>query len=217
MNGYSRMEFDLFARGRQRIAGVDEAGRGPLAGPVVAAAVILAPDCRIEGVSDSKKLTAAAREEAAARIRACAFAWATGSCTPGEIDTHNILQASILAMHRAVEALPAPPDFLLVDGNRFHHPALPFETVVRGDALCFSIAAASILAKVERDRVMCALDARYPDYGFARHKGYPTRAHVDALRRLGPTPEHRRSFSVKALMSQGEIFDDRQKGTGKKR
>ena len=129
----------------------------------------------------------------------------------------NILQASIHAMHRAVAALTVQPDFLLVDGNRFHHPALPFETVVRGDARCFSIAAASILAKVERDRIMCDLDAEYPDYGFARHKGYPTRAHVDALRRLGPIPEHRRSFTVKSLVSQGEIFDDRQTETGESR
>ncbi len=217
MNGYSDIEFDLIAAGRQRIAGVDEAGRGPLAGPVVAAAVLFAPDCRLDGVADSKKLSAAAREDAAERIRRSAIAWGTGSCSPAEIDTHNILQASILAMHRAVAALDPQPDFLLVDGNRFHHPALPFQTVVRGDARCFTIAAASILAKVERDRIMRVLDAQYPDYGFAQHKGYPTRGHVDVLRRFGPTPEHRRSFTVKALVSQGDIFNDRQTETGEKR
>ena len=209
MNGYSTREFDLLARGMHAIAGVDEAGRGPLAGPVVAAAVIFDPGIRIEGVGDSKVLNAGQREELAAQIQRNARAWAVASSSPGEIDEINILQASILAMHRAVDALPVAPDYLLVDGNRFHHPLLRFETVVKGDALCFSIAAASILAKVERDGIMCALDAEYPDYGFARHKGYPTRGHIEALRRHGPCELHRRSFTVKAFTEQLGVFDDR--------
>ena len=215
MNGFSALEFDLLADGWQSIAGLDEAGRGPLAGPVVAAAVVFSPNCRLDGVDDSKALMERAREELADRLRACALSWAIGMCTPEEIDEKNILQASILAMHRAADNLASVPGFLLVDGNRFHHPFLPFQTVVRGDAKCFSIAAASILAKVERDRIMRELDVTYPEYGFARHKGYPTRAHVEALRLHGPTPVHRRSFTVKALVTTREIFDDdRQTETG---
>ena len=210
MKGFSSRERAHFARGIRHLAGVDEAGRGPLAGPVVAAAVILPVDCRIEGIGDSKALKETERDAAAERIRSAALAWAVGSCSPSEIDEINILQASILAMHRAIRDLGITPGFLLIDGNSFPHPALPFETVVKGDAHCYSIAAASILAKVERDQRMRLLDERYPAYGFARHKGYPTRAHVDALRRLGPTPEHRRSFTVKSRVTQGEIFDDRQ-------
>jgi ribonuclease HII len=215
MTGFSSLEFDLLAAGWQCIAGLDEAGRGPLAGPVVAAAVVFSPDCRLEGVDDSKALKESAREELADRIRSCALDWAIGACTPEEIDRENILQASIHAMHRAVSGLHGVPAYLLVDGNRFHHPFLPFRTVVHGDATCFSIAAASILAKVERDRIMRELDVSWPAYGFARHKGYPTRAHIEALRLHGPSPVHRRSFTVKALVTTREIFDDdRQTDTG---
>ena len=142
------------------------------------------------------------------RIRVQSLAWGIGSAGPEEIDEINILQASILAMHRAVAALDPAPDFLLVDGNRFHHPDLPFETVVKGDARCFSIAAASILAKVERDRIMRAMHERYPEYGFAGHKGYPTKAHVEALRRHGPCAIHRRSFTVRSLDEQQGDSDD---------
>lgn len=216
MNGYSTREIALTTRGMRAIAGVDEAGRGPLAGPVVAAAVMFDPATRIDGIGDSKVLKPALRETLAEQIRHSARAWAVASATPGEIDAINILQASILAMHRAVDALEEAPDFLLVDGNRFHHPLLRFETVVRGDAHCFSIAAASILAKVERDRIMCALDAEFPEYGFARHKGYPTAAHIEALRRHGPCELHRRSFTVKALTEQLGVFNDRPKAESRK-
>lgn len=208
MTGLSTMECDLLAQGHSTIAGVDEAGRGPLAGPVVAAAVIFSPDIRLEGVGDSKTLSVARREETAAHIREQSVTWGLGSAAPEEIDEVNILQASILAMHRAIAALESVPDYLLVDGNRFHHPDLPFTTVVKGDARCFSIGAASILAKVERDRIMRAMHEQYPEYGFAAHKGYPTKAHIEALRVHGPCAIHRRSFTVRSLVEQQGIFDD---------
>jgi ribonuclease HII len=202
MNALSAYERDLLRRGYRHIAGVDEAGRGPLAGPVVAAAVIFSEDALIRGVGDSKTLTERQRDRLADSIRERALCWAIGEASPGEIDEINILQASILAMHRAVEQLPLWPDYLLVDGNRFHHPSLSFETVVKGDGRCFSIAAASILAKTHRDGIMRRLDAEYPGYGFGGHKGYPTKAHIEALRRLGSSPVHRKSFSVKQLSTQ---------------
>lgn len=179
------------------IGGVDEAGRGPLAGPVVAAAVVLAPAQRIEGVRDSKLLSARRREELFGVICSESIAWATGEAGVEEIDKLNILQASMLAMRRAIEALRAMPGRLRIDGNRA--PNLPgfggvTETVVRGDRLCPAIAAASIIAKVVRDRKMIALDEQFPAYGFARHKGYPTARHRAALARFGPCPAHRRSF-----------------------
>ena len=217
MNCYSTLEFDLLAQGRSAIAGVDEAGRGPLAGPVVAAAVIFDPATKLDGIDDSKKLLPEQREEVAAAIMERARAWAVGSATPREIDDINILQASSLAMHRALKGLPVAPDFLLVDGNRFHHPTLQFETVIRGDGQCFSIGAASILAKVERDRIMCGHDAEFPDYGFARHKGYATAAHIDALRQHGPCELHRRSFTVKALTEQLGVFNDRPSAARRKK
>lgn len=206
MNTFSAHETELFVSGIRLIAGVDEAGRGPLAGPVVAAAVIFPPWCIIEGIDDSKALNESRRAELDRRIRADALSVGVGIATPGEIDEINILQASILAMHRAVESLAPQPDFLLVDGNRFHHPRLRFRTVVKGDARCFSIAAASIVAKVHRDALMQSLDREYPEYGFSRHKGYPTRAHVAALLEHGYSPEHRRSFSVKALAAEQPAF-----------
>jgi ribonuclease HII len=199
MHTFSPHETRLFAAGVLRLAGVDEAGRGPLAGPVVAAAVVFPRDAVLAGIEDSKTLTAAQRERLARSIRDTALAVGIGEADHREIDEHNILAASILAMHRAVAALAEQPDFLLVDGNRFHHPALPFETVVRGDAVCFSIAAASIVAKTHRDGIMRELDALHPGYGFARNKGYPTRDHVDAIRRLGRSAVHRLSFRVKGL------------------
>lgn len=177
------------------IAGVDEAGRGPLAGPVVAAAVILHPDRPIDGLDDSKKLSPARRDALFERIRAEAAAWAIAEAGPEEIDRINILQATMAAMQRAVLALEIVPDRVRIDGNRAPElGGLRCETLIGGDALDASIGAASILAKVHRDRVMLAHHDRWPDYGFDRHKGYPTPAHLDALERLGPTPIHRRSF-----------------------
>lgn len=178
-----------------RIAGVDEAGRGPLAGPVVAAAVILNPAKPIEGLADSKTLTPTRREALALQIQTQALAWALGTAGVEEIDRLNILQAALLAMRRAVEALPVYPELVLVDGNQPPMLHCIVRTVVRGDATIPAISAASILAKVARDRTMVALDATYPGYGFARHKGYPTAEHIQALGHLGATPEHRLSFA----------------------
>jgi ribonuclease HII len=185
------------------VAGVDEAGRGPLAGDVVAAAVILADDVVIPGLDDSKKLSAPKRERLATEIRARATAWAVGRASPAEIDALNILQASLLAMRRAVDALAVTPRFVLVDGNRCPPWPHPSAAVVGGDARVPAISAASVLAKVARDADLAALDARYPGYGFAVHKGYPTPAHLAALSRLGPSPVHRLSFApVRAAAAQ---------------
>ncbi|MCC7258056.1 MAG: ribonuclease HII [Gammaproteobacteria bacterium] len=179
------------------VGGVDEAGRGPLAGAVVAAVVVLAPGQVIEGVRDSKLLTARARETAAARIREQALAWALGRAEAAEIDALNILNATFLAMQRAVAALGVAPALLQVDGNRA--PAFPgfvgpVQAVIGGDRSCPAISAASILAKVARDAEMLRLHEAYPGYGFARHKGYPTADHRAALARFGPCAAHRRSF-----------------------
>ncbi len=194
------IERGFWARGYQALAGVDEAGRGPLAGPVVAAAVVFPRDLGpIAGVDDSKKLSAEARERLFEDIRAQSR-YAIALVGPGEIDRINILQASLQAMAEAVAGLPEPPALALVDGNRKAPLQVPQETLVRGDARCYSIAAASILAKVYRDRLMRTLHERYPQYGFAAHKGYPTKAHLEALRAHGPCPEHRRTFrGVKEL------------------
>jgi ribonuclease HII len=184
------------------LAGVDEVGRGPLAGDVVAAAVILDPARPIEGLRDSKKLSEARREALADLIRERALAWSVARATVAEIDALNILQASLLAMKRAVEALSTQPAYVLVDGNRLPRWRYPSEPVVKGDDRVPAIAAASILAKVQRDRELIALDAEYPGYGFAAHKGYPTATHLAALRELGVTPVHRRSFApVRALLT----------------
>jgi ribonuclease HII len=188
--------FESIARGRGFLApaGVDEAGRGPLAGPVVAAAVIFPPGYHHPGIRDSKKLSPGQRERIFPVIDREASACAVALATPEEIDRINILQASLLAMRRAVEALPSPPDFLYVDGNRRIPCGISQETLVGGDGRCISIAAASILAKVTRDRMMEEFDLVYPGYGFSVHKGYPTRDHMEAIRRLGPCPIHRRTF-----------------------
>jgi ribonuclease HII len=175
-------------------AGTDEAGRGPLAGPVVAAAVILDPARPIEGLADSKKLTANRRGVLAAQIRERALAWAVAQADVEEIDRLNILQASLLAMTRAVAALNVVPELVLVDGNRLPKLDCPARAIVGGDATVPAISAASILAKVERDRLMVMLDTRFPGYGFAQHKGYPTAVHVAALSVLGVSDVHRRSF-----------------------
>ena len=178
------------------IAGVDEAGRGPLAGPVYAAAVILDPTRPILGLADSKKLSPARREALDSLIRERALAYAVAWATVAEIDRLNILQASLLAMVRAVEGLRVVPHRVLVDGS--HCPRglpCPASAIIKGDMTEPAISAASILAKVARDATLCELDARWPDYGFARHKGYPTRDHLAALARLGPCPDHRQSFA----------------------
>ena len=181
-------------QGFSAVCGIDEAGRGPLAGPVCAAAVILPPDCDIPGLNDSKKLSEKKREALFPVIQEKALAFGIGWATAEEIDRVNILQATFLAMARAVEALPAPADYALVDGNRMPPLPIPGETIVKGDATSASIAAASILAKVSRDRLLRRLDEAHPEYGFAKHKGYGTQAHYVAIRKYGLLPEHRRSF-----------------------
>ncbi|HQN13157.1 MAG TPA: ribonuclease HII [Quisquiliibacterium sp.] len=186
------------------VCGVDEAGRGPLAGPVFAAAVILDPAAPIAGLRDSKQLSARRRDVLAAEIRARALAWSIAQADVGEIDTLNILHATMLAMRRAVLGLGVAPVLARVDGNRA--PALPcaVETLVGGDALDPAISAASILAKTARDALLVELHARWPQYRFDRHKGYPTAEHLSLLRQHGPTPEHRRSFGpVRRLLEQG--------------
>ena len=180
------------------IVGVDEAGRGPLAGPVVAAAVVLCEE-GIEGVDDSKKLTAKRRRELEAQIKAKCL-WAVGLCSVEEIDALNILQATMLAMTRAVEALDVEPKLVMVDGNRLPRWRYRAEAVVSGDAIHACISAASIIAKEHRDRMMVAADAVYPGYGWASNKGYGAAVHMEALRRLGPTPLHRKSFAPVAQM-----------------
>ncbi len=198
----TNVEFDaqFRAQGYSMICGVDEAGRGPLAGPVYAAAVILPPDVVIDGVNDSKKLSEKKREALFDVIRETAVAYCIASASVEEIETHNILGATYLAMTRAVEGLSIQPQLALIDGNRIPPMlTIPAQYVVKGDALSASIAAASILAKVARDRVMREADAEYPAYGFAVHKGYGTAAHVAALREFGPCPIHRPSFLKKIL------------------
>lgn len=177
------------------VAGVDEAGRGPLAGPVVAAAVILGDDVVIEGIRDSKQLAPARRERLALLIRERAVAFALGAAEVSEIDALNILRASLLAMTRAVTALEIAPQRVLVDGNHLPELSCEARAVIGGDALVPSVGAASILAKVARDAMMVDLDRRYPVYGFARHKGYATEAHREALMKHGPCPVHRRTFA----------------------
>jgi ribonuclease HII len=183
------------------VCGVDEAGRGPLAGPVVAAAVILDPARPIAGLNDSKKLSEKRRDELALAIRAQALAWSVAEASVEEIDRLNILHATMLAMQRAIAGLAVRPERALVDGNRCPRLDIPVEAVVKGDGKIAAIAAASILAKTVRDAGMRALDVAYPQYGFARHMGYPTAAHCRALQEHGPTPVHRRSFGPVAQLS----------------
>lgn len=187
--------FDAIARVGPRVAGVDEAGRGPLAGPVVAAAVILDPARSIEGLRDSKQLSAARRGYLEGQIRERALAFAVAEASVEEIDRMNILQASLLAMKRAIEALQPAADQVLVDGRQLPPVALPARAIVGGDALEPAISAASILAKTHRDRLMLALDGQFPQFGFARHFGYPTPEHLARLGECGPSEHHRRSFA----------------------
>ena len=186
-----------FADGYKLVCGVDEAGRGPLAGPVCAAAVILPPDCAIEGLNDSKKLTDKRRRALYDVIVEQAVAYGIAFASHQEIDEVNILQATFLAMRRAASQLAVQPELVLVDGNRNPQLGLPSQTIVKGDSLSASIAAASILAKVTRDRWMEELDAKYPQYGFAIHKGYGTKRHYAALTEFGPCEEHRQTFLKK--------------------
>ena len=199
-----RRERELWLVGHARVAGVDEAGMGPLAGPVVAAAVYFAPGSGIPGVNDSKQLSPERRAELALRIREYAAAWCVARVEPDEIDRINVYHAGLLAMRRAVLGLAPCPDFVLVDGREIPGLGLPQEKHVGGDASCFAIAAASILAKTARDEMMRLYHEQFPGYGFAEHKGYPTAAHREAIRRLGPSPIHRRSF---VLLPPRTLFD----------
>jgi ribonuclease HII len=207
----SRIEGELFEAGHLHIAGVDEAGMSPLAGPVVAAAVILPRGFHLAGVDDSKKLTPEQREELAPQIRRGAIACATGSVEPEEIDRINIYRAGLLAMRRAVERLGMSPDYLLIDARSLKELAIPQRGIVRGDQKSISIAAASIVAKTTRDAFMVELDQRYPGYGFAKHKGYPVAEHLRALAAHGVCAAHRRSFrpvqhALGQLPEQAELF-----------
>ncbi|GAB6389474.1 ribonuclease HII [Stutzerimonas marianensis] len=195
------------------VAGVDEVGRGPLCGPVVTAAVILDPLRPIEGLNDSKKLSEARREALYEEICEKALAWCIARADVPEIDELNILHATMLAMKRAVEGLSVTPRLALIDGNRCPQLSVPSAPVVQGDAQVPAIAAASILAKVSRDREMCALDLCYPGYGLSAHKGYPTPSHLEALQRLGPSIIHRRSFApVRVLLEQVSIVASASRG-----
>jgi ribonuclease HII len=190
------VERTLWSRGIAHIAGVDEAGRGPLAGPVVAAAVIFPHEVTIPGVNDSKQVTERRREILFDEIRRYAVAVGIGVVDHEVIDRINILQASLLAMHKAVDNLSVQPQQLLVDGNFFSHERIPVENIIKGDTLSHAIAAASIIAKVTRDRMMREFDREFPHYGFSKHKGYGTRAHIEAIRRYGLCSIHRRTFHI---------------------
>ncbi len=199
----------FWGRGLMRVAGVDEAGRGPLAGPVVAAAVVFPVEEWIEDVDDSKKLSETRREELFDEIYAKALGIGVSVVDHKTIDRINILQASVLAMQQAVESVSVKPDIVLADGISFKHESLRFENIIDGDAKCFSIAAASIVAKVTRDRLMEKYDEEYPLYGFARHKGYATKEHLDALKTHGMCDIHRRSFKPAALIEpEPDLFQD---------
>lgn len=189
------------------VAGVDEVGRGPLCGPVVTAAVILDPNKPIIGLNDSKKLSENKRNLLFDEIKQKALAWSIARAEVSEIDEINILQATLLAMKRAIEGLSIEPKLALIDGNKCPNTSVPCKAVIQGDSSVPAIAAASILAKVSRDREMIALDKEFPDYGIAAHKGYPTPVHLAALKKLGPTPIHRQSFAPVRLAS--ELFKDR--------
>ncbi len=193
------IEVRLWSQGFQTLAGVDEAGRGPLAGPVVAAAVVFPSGTIIRGVEDSKKLTEKKREELFPLIQEQALSVGVGIVDHEVIDRINILRATILAMHKAIDELTVKPDFVIVDGNSFKHETLRYENVIDGDEKSFTIAAASIIAKVTRDRMMREFHLQYPVYGFAQHKGYGTKQHLEAIHRYGPCPIHRRSFDLHVL------------------
>ena len=201
-------EYQLAYQGTM-LAGVDEVGRGPLAGDVVTAAVILDPENPVAGLADSKKISAKRREALFGEIKEKALSWHVARCSVEEIDRYNILQATMMAMYRAVKGLRVQPEYVAVDGNRVPDWSYRAEAVVKGDSKVAAISAASILAKVVRDREMCEFDHVYPGYGFGSHKGYGTREHVDALHSLGPTPIHRRSFEpVKTMLTPNQLTLD---------
>jgi ribonuclease HII len=192
----TKYEKEYWSNGVLCVAGVDEAGRGPLAGPVVAAAVIFDKDVRLDGIDDSKKLNAKKRDELFEMIEENASSIGVGIISNVIVDEVNILQATFRAMHEAIKQLKPKPQQLLVDGNRFLGNGIPFQTIVDGDAKCFSIAAASIIAKVTRDRLMFEFDEQFPEYGFAQHKGYGTKQHIAAIRKYGLSEIHRKSFHL---------------------
>lgn len=205
-----RCLFEQMALASGRTCGIDEAGRGPLAGPVFAAAVILASDHGIVGLRDSKQLTPQRREELSASVREQAVAWAVAEASVEEIDAMNILQATLLAMRRAVDGLVVAAEFALVDGNQMPRLLIPGRTIIAGDALVPPISAASILAKTARDALMRTLDADYPGYGFCRHMGYGTPEHLEAIRQLGPCGLHRKSFApMRNALAGGQQRSDR--------
>ncbi len=209
LKAMSAFEKKLEENGYQKIAGIDEAGRGPLAGPVVAAACILPKNALFVNLNDSKQLTAEERETLFHSITTCpGLIYGIGSASVEEIDRINILQATMVAMKRAEAALTSRPDYLLIDGNQLPYFDIPCEGIVQGDGLSISIAAASILAKVTRDRIMAELDAKWPSYGFKQHKGYATEKHLEAIRKWGPCPIHRISFEpVKSMFKTALEFD----------
>ena len=196
-------EQDIWKRGIQYIAGVDEAGRGPLAGPVVAAAVVLSPSMKIEGIDDSKKLSAKRRDELFKIIMEHAVSIGVGIVSHSIIDEINIYQASLRAMADAISKLHHPPQHLLIDGPRYQKSSIPFTPIINGDAKSASVAAASIIAKVTRDRLMMEYDILYPHYGFAKHKGYGTVQHREAIRKFGPCEIHRKSFRMPRMVEVG--------------
>jgi ribonuclease HII len=198
------IEYALWSQGITRIAGVDEAGRGPLAGPVVAVAVLFPKGIIIEGVDDSKKCTATQREKLFTLIMEQAMSVGVGIVDHEVIDRINILQATILAMRKSIENMNIQPEYSIIDGNSFKHESLKFQNIIRGDEKSFTIAAASIVAKVTRDRLMRDIDIRFPQYGFAQHKGYGTRRHIEAIRMYGLCEIHRKSFHPAAL--QGKLL-----------
>lgn len=196
------IEEGLYSKGIKLVCGVDEAGRGPLCGPVVAAAVILKPDSKIEGVNDSKKLSEKKRKQVYENIMENALAVGVGMSDVDVIESVNILNATKLAMKEAISKLKIQPEYVLIDGNQMIDITIPGETVVHGDAISESIAAASIVAKVTRDRMLIEWDKEYPEYGFAKHKGYGTKAHVEAIGKYGLTPIHRPSFCTKFVKGE---------------
>lgn len=204
----SQREWSLHSHDYRLVAGIDEVGRGPLAGPVVTAAVILGESCRIDGLDDSKELTEKTRDRLSGEIRQHALAWSIAWADAAEIDCLNILQATMLAMRRAILGLSILPDFVRIDGNRLPDlrlsgRQLSGEAVVGGDGKIAAISAASIIAKVERDAMMRRMDGLFPGYGFAQHKGYGTAGHLSSIERLGPCPQHRRSFRPLRVPAQG--------------
>lgn len=210
LQSISLCENRLKAEGFIRIAGIDEAGRGPLAGPVVAAACILPDGALFQNLNDSKQLTSDQRDVLFAEITTCPnLIYGIGIIDVKTIDRVNILQATFLAMRKAVEVMSMQPDYILIDGNQIPHFEIPTESLIQGDGLSISIAAASILAKVTRDRIMAELDGKYPKYGFKQHKGYATDQHLEAIRAYGPCPIHRKSFEpVKSLLNPRPVQID---------